>query len=82
MFNKSDRHTSLYDSYNAELAAKHIKSVKLSNFTKIYSLINEKKYDMHNLTPKHMLYKQFVPWASNGCSTAPLTGYRSSPDYR
>ena len=29
MFDKSDKHTSLNDSYNAELAAKYIKSVKL-----------------------------------------------------
>ena len=30
---KSDKHTTIYDSYNAEMAAKTIKSVKLSNFT-------------------------------------------------
>ena len=43
VFNKSGKHTSLYDSYNAELAAKYIRLVKLSNFTEIYSLTNEKK---------------------------------------
>ena len=32
----------IYDSYNVELAAKYIKSVKLSNFIEIYSLTNEK----------------------------------------
>ena len=42
MFNKSDKHTSIYDSYNAELAAKTVKSIKLSNFIEIYSLTNEK----------------------------------------
>ena len=42
MFDKSDKHTSLYHSYNAELAAKYIKSVKLSNFTEIYNLTNKK----------------------------------------
>ena len=41
--NKSERHTSIYDRYNIELAAKTIKSVKLSNFTEVYSLTNEKK---------------------------------------
>ena len=40
---KSDNHTTIYDSYNIEQAAKRIKSVKLSNFTKICSLKNEKK---------------------------------------
>ena len=55
--NKSDKHTTIYDSYNVELAAKYTKSVKLSNFTEIYSLINEKKYDTDNLMQKHLLYK-------------------------
>ena len=40
VFNKTDKHTSLYDSYNAELAAKYIESVKLTNFTEIYTLKN------------------------------------------
>ena len=43
VFDKSDKHTTIYDSYNAELVAKYIKTIKLSNFTKIYSLTNEKK---------------------------------------
>ena len=42
MFDKSDKHTSLYDRYNAELAAIYIMSVKLSNFTEIYNLTNKK----------------------------------------
>ena len=42
VFEKSDKHTSIYNSYNVELAAKYIKSLKLSNFTEIYSLTNEK----------------------------------------
>ena len=42
MYDKSDKHTTIYDSYDVELTAKTIKSVKLSNFTNAYSLINEK----------------------------------------
>ena len=60
VYNKSDKHTTIYDSYNHELAAKRIKSLRLSNFTKIYSLTNEKKYDVDNLIQRHLLYKQFV----------------------
>ena len=44
-YDKSDKHTTITticDSYNVELATKTIKSVKLSNYTKIYSLTNEK----------------------------------------
>ena len=40
---KSNKHTTLYDSYIAEQAAKYIKPIKLSIFTEIYSLTNEKK---------------------------------------
>ena len=79
---KSDKHTTIYDSYNAEMAAKTIKSVKLSNFTEIYSLTNEKKYDTDNLTQKYSLYKQFVFWSCNGCSTAPLTDYINNQIYQ
>ena len=32
---KSDKHTTVYDSYNRELAAQKIKSLQLSNFTEI-----------------------------------------------
>ena len=42
VYDKSDQHATIYDSYNHELAAKTIKSIKLSNFTEIYSLTNEK----------------------------------------
>ena len=41
VYDKSDKHTTIYDSCNVELAAKYI--VKLENFTEIYSLTNEKK---------------------------------------
>ena len=30
---KSDKHTTVYDSYNRELAAQNIKTIQLSNFT-------------------------------------------------
>ena len=50
---KSDKHTTVYDSYNRELAAQNIKTIQLSNFTEIYSLKNEKKYSIDNLTQKH-----------------------------
>ena len=79
---KSDKHTSTYDSYNRELAAQKIKLLQLSNFTEIYSLTSEKKYSIDNLTQKHLLYKQFVAWNCNGSSVAPLTDYMDNPIYR
>ena len=79
---KSDKHTTIYDSYNRELAAQIIKSLKLSNFTEIYSLANEKKYYVNNLTQRHLLYKQFVAWNCNGSSVAPLTEYMNNPIFQ
>lgn len=43
VFDKSNKHTTQYDSYDVELVLKSIKLVKLSNFTEIYSLANKKK---------------------------------------
>ena len=39
---KSEKHTTIYHSYNVEMASKRIKSARLTNFTEIYSLTNEK----------------------------------------
>ena len=75
---KIDKHTTIYDSYNRELAAQTIKTLKLSNFTEVYSLTNEEKYDIDNLTQRHLLHKQFVAWHSNGSSVAPLTDYMNN----
>ena len=81
VYDKSDKHTTIHDSYNVEMASKIIKSVKLTNFTEIYSLRNKKKYDKDNLTQKHLLYKKFVAWSCNGSSAAPLTDYIHNPVY-
>ena len=82
MNDKSDNHTTIYDSYNREVAAQKIKSLQLSNFTEIYSLTNEKKYSIDNLTQRHLLYKQFVSSNCNGSRVAPLTGYMDNPIFR
>ena len=37
---------------------------------------------MGNLTQKNLLYKQFVAWACDGCSVAPLTDYINNPIYQ
>ena len=79
---KRDKHTTIYDSYNREMAAQLIKSLRLSNFTEIYSLTNEKKYDTGNLTQRYLLYKQFVAWNCNGSSVAPLSDYMDNPIFQ
>ena len=56
---KSNKHTTAYDSYNREMATQLIKSLKLTNFSDLYSLTNEKKFSTDNLTQKHLLSKVF-----------------------
>ena len=62
VYGKSDKHATIYDSYNVELATKPIKSVKLSNVTELRftALQMKKKFDIDNLTEKYILHKQFV----------------------
>ena len=79
---KSDKHSTIYDSCNRKFAAQKIKSLQLSNFTEIYSVTNEKKHSIDNLTQKHLLYKQFVAWNCNGSSIAPLVEYMDNPIFR
>ena len=64
-----------YVSYNIELAAKTIKSEKLSNFTEIYRLTNEKKI-------WHWLLNIEIAWSWNGSSVVPLTDYINNPIYQ
>ena len=82
IYDESDKHTTIYNSYNVELTAKTMKSVKLSNYTEIYSLTNEKKYDINNLTQRYLLCKQFVAWSCIGSNVAPLTDYINNQIYQ
>ena len=79
---KSDKHSSIYDSYNREMASQLIKSVKLINFSDLYSLTNEKKFDVDNLTQRYLLYKQFITWSCNVSSVAPITDYIDNPVFQ
>ena len=42
----------------------------------------KKKYDIDNLTQRHLLFKQFFAWRCNGPSVAPLTDCVNSPIYQ
>ena len=82
VYNKSNKHITMYNIYNIEMASKIIKSVKLTNFTEICSFTKKNKFDIDNLTLKHLLYKQFVAWSCNGSSVAPLTDYLNNKIYQ
>ena len=42
----------------------------------------KKKYDVDNLTQRHLLYRQFLAWNCNGSSVAPLTEYMNNPIFQ
>ena len=42
----------------------------------------KKKYDINNLTQRHLLYKQFVAWNCGGSSVAPPNDYMKNPIYQ
>ena len=79
---KSDKHTTAYDSYNRVMVAQLIKSLKLTHYRDLYSLTNEKKINKDNLTQKHLLYKQFLAWNCNGSSVAPIKDYIDNPIFQ
>ena len=64
------------------MAAQLIKTLKLTNFTELYSLTNKKNYDTDNLTQHHLLYKQFLAWSCNGLSVAPVSHYVDNPIFQ
>ena len=78
VYDKSDKHTTICDSYNRELAAQIIKSEAIKFYWDL-DLDKWKKYDVDNLTQRHLLYKQFVAWNCNCSSVAPLTEYMNNP---
>ena len=42
----------------------------------------KKKYNIKNLTQRHLLYKQFVAWSCGGLSVAPLSDYMNNPIFQ
>ena len=69
----------LYDSYNAECASRLIKSLEFANISNENSARNTLKFDVDNDLQKHLLYKQFLAWTTNGCSTANFTDFMNNP---
>ena len=75
VYDKSNKHTTIYDSYNVELAAKARKSVKLPNFTNVYSLTNKK------ISHRQLDTKIFVI-QTKLLHVAPLTDYINNPIFQ
>ena len=82
VYDKSYQHSTIYDSYDLELAAKLIRTVKFENTSTTYSLTGKLSYDLEKEDEKNILYKILVAHACNGCSSAPLTQYKNSEIYQ
>ena len=57
VYDKSYQHTTIYDSYDLELAAKLIKSIKFENTSSTYSLTGKLSYDLEKEEETFLLYK-------------------------
>ena len=82
VYNKSFQHTTIYDSYDLELASKIIQTIKFENTSTTYSLTGKLLFDMEKEDDKNILYKMLVAKACDGCSTAPLTQYKNNEIYQ
>ena len=82
VYDNSEQHNNVYDSYNAELAATHITTVQLENLNNKYGEIN-RKYDLTEEHDKYLMYRNFVGWATGqGCTVGPLTQYANNEIYK
>ena len=68
VYDKSDAHKTIYDSYNLELASTLMKNVELENALNNNRLSNEIDFDFENDFDKQQLYKQFLAYNCKGCS--------------
>ena len=82
VYNKSDKHLTICDSYNAECAARMINNIELSNISDAYNATNTMKFDTSNDTQKHLLWKQYAAWHCNGYTAAPISDYINNPVFQ
>ena len=75
IFDRSDQHLNMFDSYNAEVAATQIKSIKLQNASNTYSRYNDIKFDLEDEEDRFTLYNSFVAFVTNGSSIVPESDY-------
>ena len=75
VFDKSDQHLNIYNSYNAETAAVSIKYIKLQNASNTYSEFNTIKFNLEDEEDRYVLYNAFVAWVTKGSSMVPKRDY-------
>ena len=66
-YDKSYQHTTIYDSYDLELAAKLIQTIKFENTSTTYSITGKLFFDLEKDEDKNILCKMFVAYNCEGC---------------
>ena len=82
VYDKSYQHLTIYDSYDVELPAKMVQSIKFENTSSTYSLTGKLEYNYKNHDEKNLLYKMFIAYNWYGCTTAPLTQNKNNEIYQ
>ena len=78
VYDRSNKHLSIYDSYNAEVASTQIKSIKLQNASNTYSEFNTVKFDLEDEEDRYTLYKAFVAFVTEGSSIVAESEYMNN----
>ena len=81
VYDNSYHHSTIYDSYDVELAAKLIKSIQFENASSTYSLTGKLSYDLQKEDDKYWLYCMLAAFTCGWCSSAPLTQYINNQIY-
>ena len=82
IYDNSYHHSTICDSYDVELAAKLIKTIKFENASSTYSLTGKLSYDLGKEDDKYQLYCMLAAFTCGGCNSAPLTQYINNPIYQ
>ena len=72
VYDKSDKHTTIYDSYNAVCAARMVKKIELSNISNAYSATNTMKFDIKNDTQNICSGNNILPGIATAIQTLPF----------
>ena len=82
VYDDSNQHSTIYDSYDLEVATKLIKTIKFENTSSTYSLTGKLSYDLEKEEDKYQLYSILAAFTCGGCSSALLTQYINNPIFQ
>ena len=72
VYNKSDKHMTIYDSCNADCVTRMVKNIELSNISNVYSAKNTMKFDINNDTQNICSGNNILPGIATTMQTLPF----------